>query len=39
MAKLDKIDGRVKKYLQDAEYERWLGLMQQWTVGEWWLQI
>ncbi|XP_027771114.1 uncharacterized protein LOC114076385 [Solanum pennellii] len=23
MAKLDKIDGRVKKYLQDAGYERW----------------
>ncbi|XP_049373856.1 uncharacterized protein LOC125838881 [Solanum verrucosum] len=23
MAKLEKINGRVKKYLQDAEYERW----------------
>ena len=23
MAKLDKINGRVKKYLQDAGYERW----------------
>ncbi|XP_004252170.2 uncharacterized protein [Solanum lycopersicum] len=23
MAKLDKIDGRVKKYLQDAGYEKW----------------
>ena len=29
MAKLDKIDGRVKKYLQDVGMKGGLGLMQQ----------